>query len=76
MGSISKKGYSYKDIDILLTLPLYPKSDKIFIQFERDLEKLGWCWFCDDETKYGVLHNYEKIINKETMGLDIFIEEK
>jgi len=77
VGSISKKGYSYKDIDILLTLPLYPESDKIFIQFEYDLKKLGWVLGFDDyNDEYGIFHNYKKIINKKIIGLDIFINEK
>jgi len=73
IGSISKKGYSNKDIDILLNLPEYPESDKIFISFEKDLKKIGWDFNIDDYTdEYGYFHNY----TKKEIGLDIFITEK
>ena len=78
VGGIKNKGFSYHDIDILLTLPKYPKGDSIFKRFDEDLENIGF-WL--DETfeneKYGIFHNYQydfSILHQE-IGLDIFIEE-
>lgn len=73
IGSILKKGYSNKDIDLLLHLPKYPESDKIFKKFEKDLKKLGWEFtIYDYKENYGTFHNYMK---KNKIGLDIFINE-
>ena len=77
VGSIATQGFSNKDIDILLKLPAYPYSDKIFRQFENDLTSLGWEFYSDNETEeYGVFHCYQKEINNNFIGLDIFIEEE
>jgi len=73
VGSILYKGYSNKDIDILLKLPTYPKSEKIFLKFEAYLKKLNWTWNIEMETaEYGLFHNYQK---RNRIGLDIFIQE-
>lgn len=74
VGSILKKGYSKKDIDLLLYLPEYPKGDRLFVKFEKDLKKLGWNFNIDDETsEYGLFHNYVK---QNKIGLDIFVNER
>jgi hypothetical protein len=78
VGGIKNKGFSYHDIDILLTLPSYPKADFIFKRFDQDLGNIGF-WL--DETfendKYGIFHNYQYDFNilHQEIGLDIFIKE-
>lgn len=72
IGSIKNKGYSNKDIDLLLCLPQYPESDKIFKQFETDLKALNWQYdFTDIYMKTGIFHNYFK----RNISLDVFIDE-
>ena len=74
VGSISKNGYSKKDIDILLDLSTFSfsKADKIFVQFEKDLKIMKWDFVNDNETEeYGIFHCY----SKKGIGLDIFIGE-
>jgi hypothetical protein len=63
---------SYNDIDLLLYLPKYPDTSKIFDKFEIDLKNLGWNWnFSDEKEGFGIFHNYRK----KSIGLDIFIDE-
>ena len=73
VGGISKKAYSRNDIDILVNLPKYPKADKVFKNFKKDLKKLKWnyvdSFYCE---KYGISHVWN-IKNK--IVLDIFINE-
>lgn len=74
IGSIAKKCYSNKDIDLLLCLPKYPQSEKTFESFEKFLcNDLFWEYNLTDEyNQYGIFHNYQK----NGIGLDIFINEK
>jgi hypothetical protein len=68
---------SHHDIDTLLYLPEYPHSNKVFDEFEIELNKLGWKWeFTVNTKKYGILHYYTKrSINRIGIGLDVFINE-
>ena len=76
VGSIAKKGYSYNDIDILITLPQYPKAEEVFIEFDKDLKKEGWEYnFSDEKEDWGIFHNYQKKIGLNWVGLDIWVEE-
>lgn len=80
IGSVATKGQSTKDIDILLTLPKYPQSETEFKRFEQTMEQLGWVYRHTDENEdnpeWGIFHNYEKGIDDQLLGLDVFVEEK
>jgi hypothetical protein len=78
VGSINKKGYSKKDIDILLHLPKYPKSEKVFNNFMEKLGSLKWQYLASGEYQgKEIVHNFEhRSISKFPIGLDVFIKEK
>ena len=72
VGSIERLEKSDNDIDILLSLPIYPKSNEIFKKFEQDLKRLNWKFnFSDEKEGFGIFHNYQK----RGIGLDIWIDE-
>ncbi len=75
VGSVANKGYSTKDVDILLKI----QSDDDFNKFENILAKTGWEYKFSDENEdnmeWGIFHNYEKIFNDILIGMDVFIDE-
>ena len=72
VGSIAKKGFSFKDVDILL----YLDSENTFNNFENFLVHNGWEYrFSDENEKWGIFHNYEKNFKNNLIGLDVFTEE-
>ena len=77
VGRIARQGFSYKDIDLLISLPKYPEADKIFQAFEQSLLNQGWeYYFSDENSEWGIFHNYQKRVGFNWVGLDIFIVER
>lgn len=75
IGSVAKKGYSKKDVDILLKI----SSKDEFSKFENFLAQNGWEYKFSDENEdnieWGIFHNYEKTFNNVLIGMDVFIVE-
>lgn len=77
VGSIATKGFSNKDIDLLLYLPQYPQSENVWNKFNKDMATLGWTYIQsaenDEHPEIGIIHGYE---DAENNWLDVFIEEE
>tara|TARA_R110000824_G_scaffold398615_1_gene602855 strand:+ start:46 stop:348 length:303 start_codon:yes stop_codon:yes gene_type:complete len=70
IGSVGKKD-SPKDIDLL-----FPE-DTDFSKLKNELEKLGWKLRYADEDEYNgeIFWNFEKKLNDDFVGLDVFLGE-
>lgn len=76
VGSISYKGWSDKDIDLVINLPKYIAGNnlntRLYKRFEKDLQILKWEYDDSYESdKYGLVHHWYK----NGVGLDVFINE-